>query len=230
MVSLLFRAQVCKQLLEIQEANKECVEGSSSTQAIPKSSANATTCTNSTVVPVGHSTTGGRSIMPPNNQCGAVTTPSPSEGSRMEVCQSRFGQISIDRTNSRDVLRIQTTSNQPNNHDISPKDKGISNEARNISNKNNSTESVPSSELEQTSGYVSANQQQVLHTSQLRQQQTSQLPSNLEGRFWVTPGFLKVIRKVQGINPAKMVFTYKEVSVFYLFADFKTSILCIINF
>ena len=56
----------------------------------------------------------------------------------------------------------------------------------------------------------SESRQQQLHQNL---QQTSQLPLNLEGKFWVQSTFLQVIRKVKGVDPINTVFTYKEVSI-----------------
>ena len=61
--------------------------------------------------------------------------------------------------------------------------------------------------------------------SNLSQQLSRDVPSSLEGRFMVKPEFLRVIRKVNGVDPKKMIFTYKEVSIFYNFFKILTSII-----
>jgi len=42
--------------------------------------------------------------------------------------------------------------------------------------------------------------------------QVSQVPFTLEGKFLVQPSFLKVIRKVNGVDPTRTVFTYRELT------------------
>ena len=37
---------------------------------------------------------------------------------------------------------------------------------------------------------------------------------DLDGHFMVNPVFLQVIRKVNGVDPRKTIFTYKEVSIY----------------
>jgi hypothetical protein len=43
------------------------------------------------------------------------------------------------------------------------------------------------------------------------QQLSRDVPFSLDGNFCVQPLFLQVIRKVNGVDPSKTVFTYKEV-------------------
>lgn len=45
--------------------------------------------------------------------------------------------------------------------------------------------------------------------------QDKQQPSqrfDVEGRYWLKPLFLKVLRRVKGVNPQQVVFTYREVT------------------
>ena len=37
---------------------------------------------------------------------------------------------------------------------------------------------------------------------------------DIEGRYWVKPDFLKVLRQVEGVNPTQVVFFYREVIMF----------------
>ena len=39
---------------------------------------------------------------------------------------------------------------------------------------------------------------------------------DIEGRYWVKPLFLKVLRKVNGVNPTQVVFSYREVNMNFL--------------
>ena len=39
---------------------------------------------------------------------------------------------------------------------------------------------------------------------------------DIEGRYWVKPLFLKVLRKVNGVNPTQVVFSYREVIINFL--------------
>ena len=39
---------------------------------------------------------------------------------------------------------------------------------------------------------------------------------DIEGRYWVKPLFLKVLRKVNGVNPTQVVFSYREVNINFL--------------
>ena len=55
-------------------------------------------------------------------------------------------------------------------------------------------------------------QQGEVMRSNLSQQLSRDVPSSLEGKFMVKPEFLRVIRRVNGVDPKKMIFTYKEVS------------------
>ena len=41
--------------------------------------------------------------------------------------------------------------------------------------------------------------------------QASAAPFNIEGRYVVKPAFLKVLREVEGVNQAQVVFPYREV-------------------
>ena len=43
--------------------------------------------------------------------------------------------------------------------------------------------------------------------------QASVAPFNIEGRYVVKPAFLKVLRAVEGVNQAQVVFPYREVSI-----------------
>ena len=36
---------------------------------------------------------------------------------------------------------------------------------------------------------------------------------DIEGRYWVKPLFLKVLRQVRGVNPTQVVFSYREVNI-----------------
>jgi hypothetical protein len=38
------------------------------------------------------------------------------------------------------------------------------------------------------------------------------LPFDIEGRYWVKPAFLKVLRLVEGVNQSQLVFPYREVT------------------
>ena len=40
------------------------------------------------------------------------------------------------------------------------------------------------------------------------------VPFDLDGNFMINPVFLQVIRKVNGVDPRKTIFTYKEVSIY----------------
>ena len=46
------------------------------------------------------------------------------------------------------------------------------------------------------------------------------VPLSLEGNFLVKPAFLQIIRKVNGVDPKKVIFTYKEVSFILFFSSF----------
>ena len=37
---------------------------------------------------------------------------------------------------------------------------------------------------------------------------------DIEGRYWVKPHFLKVLRLVKEVNPTQVVFTYREVNIY----------------
>ena len=47
---------------------------------------------------------------------------------------------------------------------------------------------------------------------QNHQQVSRDVTFSLDGKFLVQPLFLQVIRKVNGVDPSKVIFTYKEVS------------------
>ena len=66
-----------------------------------------------------------------------------------------------------------------------------------------------SSASENISLHLEAKQRDVFQNPQ---QVVVQLPFSPEGKFTVKPSFLQGVRKIKGVDPAKTVFTYKEVS------------------
>ena len=46
-----------------------------------------------------------------------------------------------------------------------------------------------------------------------QQQNGTSTKFDIEGRYWVKPLFLKVLRQVRGVNPTQVVFSYREVTI-----------------
>ena len=52
------------------------------------------------------------------------------------------------------------------------------------------------------------------NNGQQQQQNGTSTKFDIEGRYWVKPLFLKVLRQVRGVNPTQVVFSYREVNIF----------------
>ena len=53
-----------------------------------------------------------------------------------------------------------------------------------------------------------------MKNSNSQPQLSRDVPFDLDGNFMINPVFLQVIRKVNGVDPRKTIFTYKEVSTY----------------
>ena len=71
--------------------------------------------------------------------------------------------------------------------------------------------SITAGESDAVLSDVSKQQREPMQNN-LSRQLSRDAPLSLEGRFMVKPSFLHIIRKVNGVDPKKVIFTFKEVS------------------
>ena len=71
--------------------------------------------------------------------------------------------------------------------------------------------SITAGESDAVLSEVSKQQREAMQNN-LSRQLSRDAPLSLEGRFMVKPSFLHIIRKVNGVDPKKVIFTFKEVS------------------
>ena len=98
----------------------------------------------------------------------------------------------------------QNLSNNGNSANNSRNSQNLSVTNPNLTNSSNSQIVIPTTN--QNSGN---NGQQPISTG-------NSSKFDIEGRYWVKPLFLKVLRKVNGVNPTQVVFSYREVNIDFL--------------
>ena len=98
----------------------------------------------------------------------------------------------------------QNLSNDGNSANNSRNSQNLSVSNLNLTNSSNSQIVIPTTN--QNSGN---NGQQPISTG-------NSSKFDIEGRYWVKPLFLKVLRKVNGVNPTQVVFSYREVNIDFL--------------